>query len=229
MTEQQPVRIQLALDRMTIQEAIHMAQQVEPYVEWIEVGTSLIKEFGIESVRQMKQAFPDKIIVADIKTFDNAKYEFELCFEAGADVATVMGAAPDATLELCMQTARKYNAQTMMDLLNVSPEKIHELEQYTDAVLCHHVSKDEQEHSGRVAGQKNLKQHNITSQSTNANARKPEIAVAGGITLDTLPTILQQSPAVIIVGSAITKASQPAEAAQHIRQCIQTFFSEQVK
>lgn len=223
MTEQQPVRIQLALDRMTIQEAIHMAQQVEPYVDWIEVGTSLIKEFGIESVRQIKQAFPDKIIVADIKTFDNAKYEFELCFEAGADVATVMGAAPDATLELCMQTARKYQRQTMIDLLNVSQEKRHQLEQYTDAVLCHHVSKDEQEHHGQVAGSSSIQQ---TTTDAIANNSTPKIAVAGGITLETLPTILQQSPTVVIVGSAITQAHDPAEAAQQIRELIHTFFSQ---
>jgi len=221
MSTRQPARIQLALDRMTIKEAIHMAQQVEPYVDWIEVGTSLIKEFGIESVRQVKQAFPDKIIVADIKTFDNAKYEFELCFEAGADVATVMGAAPDATLELCMQTARQYQGQTMIDLLNVSQERIHILNKHTEAFLCHHVSKDEQEHHGQRAGSASIHQ---TTNDSFLNINTPQIAVAGGITLETLPMILQQSPAVVIVGSAITQAHDPAEAAQQIREQIHTFF-----
>lgn len=225
MTIQQPIRIQLALDRMTIAEAIAMAKQVEAYIDWIEVGTSLIKEFGIESVRQMKQAFPHKTIVADIKTFDNAKYEFELCFEAGADVATVMGAAPDATLALCMQTARQYQAQTMIDLLNVSSAKIHELEIYTEAVLCHHVSKDEQEHSGQVIGQQSTSQTQAPSDTQ--QTIQPMIAMAGGITLTTLPTILQQAPSVIIVGSAITQASQPAQAAQAIRQQINHFLDEQ--
>lgn len=223
MTEQQSVRIQLALDRMTIQEAITMAKQVEQYIDWIEVGTSLIKEFGIESVRQIKQAFPDKIIVADIKTFDNATYEFELCFEAGADVATVMGAAPDATLELCMKVAHRYQKQTMIDLLSVSPDRIYDLERYTDAVLCHHVSKDEQEHNGQMAGQsQNHKVHSATHSTTTI----PQIAVAGGITLPTLPTILQQSPSVIIVGSAITQASEPAQAAQQIREQINLFSNQ---
>ncbi|MDN4617607.1 orotidine 5'-phosphate decarboxylase [Paenibacillus sp. PsM32] len=225
MSEQQPVRVQLALDRMTIQEAITMAKQVEQHVDWIEVGTSLIKEFGIESVRQMKQAFPHKIIVADIKTFDNAKYEFELCFEAGADVATVMGAAPDATLELCMQTAHRYQGQTMIDLLSVSPDRIQDLERYTDAVLCHHVSKDEQEHNGQKVGQSNRHEAHATS---NANHATPQIAVAGGITLTTLPKILQQSPSVIIVGSAITQAAQPQQAAQQIREQINQFAIQNV-
>ena len=38
--------IQLALDRMNMKEAIEMARTVESSIDWIEVGTSLIKEFG---------------------------------------------------------------------------------------------------------------------------------------------------------------------------------------
>ncbi|WP_025698066.1 orotidine 5'-phosphate decarboxylase / HUMPS family protein, partial [Paenibacillus forsythiae] len=88
------MKIQLALDRMSIEEAADMVRRTEPYIDWIEVGTSLIKEFGMASVEALKREFPHKTIVADMKTFDNAQYEFELCFGAGADVATVMGAAP---------------------------------------------------------------------------------------------------------------------------------------
>ncbi|WP_060532678.1 3-hexulose-6-phosphate synthase [Paenibacillus bovis] len=219
-----PVRIQLALDRMTIEEAIDMAGQVQAAVDWIEVGTSLIKEFGMESVRRIKEAFPDKVIVADIKTNDNARYEFELCYRAGADVATVMASAPDATLDLCMQTAQSHGGIIMIDLLNVTPQRVEELQRYTEAVLCQHVSKDQQEHHGQTLGGQSIPDpqqqdtHSIDSDST--QAARPSIAAAGGITLDTLPSILQDRPAVVIVGSAITKAAHPAAAAREIRSRI---------
>lgn len=254
----QPVRIQLALDRMTVEQAIDMARQVQDAVEWIEVGTSLIKEFGIDSVRRMKEAFPDKVIVADIKTIDNAKYEFELCFRAGADVATVMAAAPDATLDLCMQTARNYGGMVMIDLLNVSPQRTMELQRYTEAVLCQHVSKDQQEHTGQLLGKGNqeyqqehtgqalakgvqehhqerigqalgeeVQEHRQKAAGTGSEmiqdialAARPSIAAAGGITLETLRAILQDQPSVVIVGSAITKADDPARAARDIRSHI---------
>ena len=96
------MNVQLALDRLTIEEAIKMGNIVREYVDWIEVGTSLIKEFGMESVKELRKAFPEKIIVADIKTFDNARYEFEMCYKAGADVATVMGAAPKVSIDTCL-------------------------------------------------------------------------------------------------------------------------------
>jgi 3-hexulose-6-phosphate synthase len=41
--------------------------------------------------------------------------------------------------------------------------------------------------------------------------------VAGGINLDTLPTILGLEPAIVVVGSAITAASDPEAAAKAIR------------
>ncbi|WP_082208331.1 3-hexulose-6-phosphate synthase [Paenibacillus dauci] len=222
--DEAPVRIQLALDRMTIEQAIDMAGQVQEDVDWIEVGTSLIKEFGMDSVRRMKEAFPHKVIVADIKTNDNAKYEFELCFRAGADVATVMASAPDATLDLCMQTAKSYGGIVMIDLLNVTPQRAEELQRYTEAVLCKHVSKDQQEHDGQALGRKSMPDlqlqdtHSIDPDST--RRVHPSIAAAGGITLDTLPSILQDRPAVVIVGSAITQAAHPAAAAREIRSRI---------
>jgi len=42
------MKIQLALDRLSIQDAVKMAKLVETEIDWIEVGTSLIKEFGMQ-------------------------------------------------------------------------------------------------------------------------------------------------------------------------------------
>uniref|UniRef100_UPI00046EB5CF orotidine 5'-phosphate decarboxylase / HUMPS family protein n=1 Tax=Paenibacillus zanthoxyli TaxID=369399 RepID=UPI00046EB5CF len=142
------MKIQLALDRMSIEEAAAMVRRTEPYIDWIEVGTSLIKEFGMASVEALKREFPHKTIVADMKTFDNAKYEFELCYGAGADVATVMGAAPPVTVALCMDTARRMGKQVMIDLLHTSSEQQRELARHHGAIHCLHVSKDQQEGGG---------------------------------------------------------------------------------
>ncbi len=99
------MELQVALDRLSLDDALRIAKAVAPYADWIEVGTSLIKEFGMESVRRMRQALGQARILADIKTIDNARYEFELCFKAGANSASVMGVAPDATLEACSEVA----------------------------------------------------------------------------------------------------------------------------
>ncbi|MGG3466059.1 3-hexulose-6-phosphate synthase [Neobacillus pocheonensis] len=208
------MKLQLALDRMTIANAIELTKKVEDSIDWVEVGTSLIKEYGMKSVKELKQAFPNKVIVADIKTIDNARYEFEMAFKAGADVATVMGVSPIVTIEVCLEVANRYNKLVMVDLLNTSEEQVRELRKYNQAIFCAHVSKDEQEE----AGAQNLGTKN-GSLLTDGSL---QLAAAGGITMDSLESLRKTlNPAVVIVGSAITKASNPSEAAGKFKQAIQ--------
>jgi 3-hexulose-6-phosphate synthase len=204
--------IQLALDRMTIDEAIRIAQQVGEYVDWIEVGTSLIKEFGMESVRRLRAAFPDHTIVADLKTFDNARYEFELAFASGADIATVMGAAPAVTLDACMEVADRQGKRVMVDLLNTPAPRLEELFQYREAILCVHVSKDQQEMG---AGKETAPRWDRMGEGREDG---PDLAFAGGITAADLRKLAAWNPSVLVVGSAITKAVDPAAAARLFRQ-----------
>jgi 3-hexulose-6-phosphate synthase len=205
------MKIQLALDRMKIAEAIELTKKVADSIDWIEVGTSLIKEFGVVSVKEMKQAFPKKTVVADIKTIDNARYEFEMCFEAGADVATVMGVSPLVTIEACMEVARRYNKKVMIDLLNTSSEQKKALMKYEEAILCDHVSKDEQEEAGT--------QNKGTKAGQLFEGATIQVAAAGGITLESIGELRATlNPAVAIIGSAITKADNPAEAAARFKK-----------
>jgi 3-hexulose-6-phosphate synthase len=204
------MKIQLALDRLSIEEAIAVADSVKPYVDWIEVGTSLIKEFGMNSVRAVREAFPEKTIVADMKTFDNAVYEMEMCFKAGADVATVMGAAPYVTIEACQATALKYQKQIMIDLLNTSTVQMDKLASFHQAIFCAHLSKDQQELLGKA-----------TEFEFSAIAGAPnQLALAGGITLGTLNALKKLQPFVVIIGSAITKAEDPFLVAKSVYEMV---------
>lgn len=204
------MKIQLALDRMEINDAIELTRKVEDFIDWIEVGTSLIKEFGMTSVREMKQTFPAKTIVADIKTIDNARYEFEMCFEAGADVATVMGVSPLVTIEACMEVARRNHKLVMIDLLNTTEQQKRDLMKYKEAVFCEHVSKDQQEELGAS---------NHGAMENNLYGPDMTIAAAGGITLDSLDQLRKTlNPSILIIGSAITKAENPAEAAAKFKR-----------
>ncbi|MEZ0117734.1 UNVERIFIED_ORG: 3-hexulose-6-phosphate synthase [Heyndrickxia coagulans] len=200
------MKIQLALDRFTIQEAIEIAAKAEKAIEWIEVGTSLIKEFGVKSIYDIKNRFPDKTVVADIKTFDNAKYEFELCFRAGADIATVMGAAPPVTLRTCLDTAGQFNRQVMVDLLNTAAHQQKEIARLENIIVCQHISKDQQEEGGGG------------TWGRRAASRNQQLAVAGGISLENLAAVRALQPDVLIIGSAISKASDPLLAAQKIKE-----------
>jgi 3-hexulose-6-phosphate synthase len=203
--------IQLALDRMDINQAIQITQQVEEYIDWIEVGTSLIKEFGIKSIEAIKRAFPGKMIVADTKTMDNAVYECNLCFEAGAGVMTVMGVAPLMTVEACLKEASIRGKKVMIDLLNTNESVRQQLLQYKEAIFCIHVSKDEQEFA---------QQHKNFNFAHFHRPTGCNLAVAGGISAATMKQIQPLHPSIVIIGSAITRAEHPERAARELRQLV---------
>jgi len=202
------VEIQLALDRLSIEEAIQITREVEKSIDLIEVGTSLIKEFGMNAVSKIREAFPNKTIVGDIKTIDNAIYEFDLCFNAGSDIATVMGVSSLHTIEACLNTAAKHGKKAMIDLLNTTTEQRVSLFQYKEAVFCEHISKDEQE----MAGKSNMNKVSFVPSL--------EWAVAGGITIDSIKNLIESRPHIVIIGSAITKADHPGKIAAAFKEII---------
>ena len=51
------MKIQLALDRISMNKAVNIAQEIIEYIDIIEVGTSLIKDYGMQSVHIAKNAF----------------------------------------------------------------------------------------------------------------------------------------------------------------------------
>ncbi|USK60773.1 3-hexulose-6-phosphate synthase [Peribacillus asahii] len=202
------MKIQLALDRLSIEEAIQITREVEKSIDLIEVGTSLIKEFGMNAVSKIREAFPNKTIVGDIKTIDNAIYEFDLCFNAGSDIATVMGVSSLHTIEACLNTAAKHGKKAMIDLLNTTTEQRVSLFQYKEAVFCEHISKDEQE----MAGKSNMNKVSFVPSL--------EWAVAGGITIDSIKNLIESRPHIVIIGSAITKADHPGKIAAAFKEII---------
>ncbi len=216
------MELQVAMDRLSIEEAVRLAKLVAPYADWIEVGTSLIKEFGMESVRQMRSALPEAHVLADVKTNDNARYEFELCFTAGAEAATVMGTAPDATVELSVAVARERGKSAFIDLLGTSRERQRELLRHRDAIFGIHVSKDIQESGGKEA----------TTMASHLPEWVAEVraAAAGGITLADIPALGARAPRlIVIVGSAITGAADPAGAARAFAEAMQPYRVEKVR
>lgn len=204
------MKIQLAIDRVSIERAKEISREASPYIDIIEVGTALIKDFGMASIKEIKEAFPEKIILADIKTIDEGDYEFRAAFNSGADIATVMGAASIDTLRACYRVAEDFKKLMMIDLLEVGYDKINLLADFTDAIFCIHSPSDGGE-------------HNLTSLLKEFKEKFPKIrkvAVAGGVNYDTINTIKEANVDIVIIGGAITKATSIGKAAKKFREMI---------
>lgn len=115
--------VQVSLDVETIEQALHLAEiAVRAGVDWLEAGTPLILGEGLHAVRALKQRFPDKPLVADLKTMDGGYLEAEMMAKAGADMVVVMGVAHPSTIRAVVRAARHYGIKVMGDVL-AAPNK----------------------------------------------------------------------------------------------------------
>ena len=113
--------LQVALDFVDFNRALKAAKSaVDGGADWIEAGTPLIKSEGLQVIRKLRDNFPKVTIVADMKTMDAGRIEMEAAAKAGANVAMVMGVAPDSTIKECIIAGHNYGMQIGIDLLGVN-------------------------------------------------------------------------------------------------------------
>lgn len=212
LSEAGPARLQVALDGPSLEKNLRVAREVESQVDLLEAGTPLIKKYGMEAVRRLRKAFPESVIVADMKTIDGGVFETRLAFGAGADLTTAMALASRETLNRVVEETRSHGGGLMVDMLGVTDpaQRIDQLSFLPpDTLILLHVSADRDRTGQRTDLQRLLGQ-------IDGSGSRP-IAVAGGIDPESVRELTASSIRVVIAGSAITGSDQPAETARLLR------------
>lgn len=203
------MKLQIAIDRVPLDQAESFVEKLTPYGDIMEAGTSLIKDYGVSALSALKKLAPGITLLGDIKTIDEGDYEFRQGYKSGADILTVMGASSVATIEKCYQVAEQMGREMMIDLLECVPEKIDCIINFPNAIYCLHTSVDK----GATADPNG---DILAFKKRFPSVRR--IAIAGGINLEGIEKLRESSPEVVIVGSGITKAGDMALAAQNFRR-----------
>ena len=137
----------MALDLGALKDALRIATASDlGGVDWLEAGTPLIKCEGMLAVRELRKKFPDKIIVADLKTLSNGVEEVKIAALAGADVIGISGASDNSEIINAIEQARKMGVYIMADLIAISDPvaRARELEDLGADILEFHISIDKQ-------------------------------------------------------------------------------------
>jgi len=208
------LKLQLALDFLDFDSALSIAKKASPFVDIIEAGTPLIKYNGIGVVKKLKEEFPDKIINADMKTADVGDLETKIAADAGANIVTILGAAPIETIRSAVLMAKNYNnLKIAVDTIGVNDvfAKAKEIENTEIDYFLIHCGIDEQK-----AGKDPLENVRLSSEAT-----KMPLIACGGIKENTAAKFKEiETVEIVIVGGAITKADDPKEAARKIKMAI---------
>ena len=205
--------IQMALDSLDFNQTVALADQVAPYVDIFEIGTPCIKYNGIGLVKELRQRFPNKLLLVDLKTMDAGEYEAAPFYAAGADICTVLGVSGLATIAGVIKAAKAHNAEVQIDLINVpnKAECARESAKLGAQIVGVHTGLDAQAAGHSPFG--DLK--DITDLGLNVR-----VSVAGGIKQSTVQQVVESGANIIVVGAAIYGAPSPAQAAREIRELV---------
>lgn len=207
------MKLQLALDDLSLEEALELTEEVNEFIDIIEIGTPMIIEYGVKPIEIMKKQFPQLEILADLKIMDAGYYEAEEALKVGADYITVLGVTDNLTIQGCVDAAKDYHGKVVVDMICVDnlKERIKKVEELGVDIVSVHTGVDQQ-----AMGRTPLDDLKIMKEAV----RKAKISVAGGISTDTIEKYKALSPEIIIVGSGITHAKNAKEAAKKIKQVI---------
>lgn len=207
------IHLQVALDTLSIEQAISLLEKTGDLIDIAEVGTPFIMEYGMEAVRKIRERFPKLTILADTKIADGARIETASAIRAGADIVTVLAVSEDATIKDCIDEAHKNGVMVLVDMIAVKDleERGRQIDEMGADFICVHNGYDTQNTVESPLDEL------IRIRNTVKNAK---VAVAGGIKLSTLPEIVREKPDLVIVGGAITGNSDPAEMCRKIREML---------
>lgn len=207
------MKLQLALDDLTMEQSIQLLSKVENFIDIIEIGTPFMMMEGMKATSEIKKRFPNHEVLCDTKIMDAGAYEAEIAFDAGADYVTVLGVTDNATIKACVDKAKEYDRKVVVDMICVPnlPERIKTLEEIGVEYLAVHTGVDQQA-KGRTPLDDLIEMKKATKSA--------KIAVAGGLKSSNLKVYMPYTPDIIIVGGGILNAPDPVKETKMIKEIL---------
>lgn len=210
-------QLQIALDdpRRTIPEAVAFVRNgLIEQADILELGTPMFYRWGLEGLRQLRYAFPDAVLLADLKLVDGAARLIPMAAEAGADMITVSGCTSEAMFRLAVKTAHACNVKVLAEAANVNDLSAMLAlcrETGTDAVCYGPEPKEDGTYSD-FGLRKILKEK-----------CEVQLAYAGGVSPENAKTVIRTyHPEILIAARGIEQAEDPRKAAEAIRNAIRS-------
>ena len=204
-----PPYVQIALDMPDIDALKKVVSQL-PKSDRIlfEVGTPLVKRYGMEVIREIRKFAKDAFVIADLKTLDVGQVEVDLAFNETADAVVVSGLASSSTINKFIYESKRLGIYSSIDMMEVNDPLgvLKGLDDTPDIVILHRGI--DEESKGKTRWQV------IQDIKNELPGKKILFSVAGGIREETAKEALKKGADILIVGRYITQSKDVEKAAR---------------
>jgi bifunctional enzyme Fae/Hps len=165
----------------------------------IEAGTPYIKKEGARAIQTIRAMWPGYVL-ADIKTMDGARDEVEEAASAGANGATVLGAAPPETLNGFISACESFGVDAFIDMIGVEdPLRVMMRLRKPPRVVVLHKGRDEESTRSKVIKYVHVKRIRskfdvLISAAGGIDLRQAESASFNGANIVTVNIVRPEDP-----------------------------------
>jgi bifunctional enzyme Fae/Hps len=197
-----PPYLQIALDSPdfeTVKRVVNALPRSDSII--LEVGTPLIKRYGVGVIKRLREIAAGSFVIADLKTMDVGKVEVDIAFDQTADAVCCAGAASISTIDEFIYEAKRLGVYSFIDMMQVDKpvEKLGNLKTLPDGVIIHRAIDVE-----RVGAEPRWGY--IKEIREAFKDKRLLISVAGGIRPNTARIALDTGADILIVGRYITQS-----------------------
>lgn len=196
-----PPYLQIALDIPDVERAKKIITEIPSSDRIIlEVGTPLLKKYGVGVIKTIREEAKDVFIVADLKTLDVGQVEVDMAYEETADAVVVSGLAPKDTIDKFIYETKRFGIYSFIDMMGVKDplNVLKSLEDLPEVIILHRGIDEEK--TGKTRWEL-IKEIMATFKD-----KKLLFAVAGGIEPNTTQQALKSGADILIVGRYITQS-----------------------
>lgn len=201
--------LQVALDNTSLEDAIESVRKYGHVIDIVEVGTILHVAEGAKATSVLRQMYPDKILLDDIKGADAGLVLADICFKAGADTMTAICSADVNTMIAMKEVGKKYGENRDVQVELYGDWTLEHAQSWLDAGInqvVYHRSRD-----AELAGKK-WSDEDLEKISNLINMGF-KVTVTGGLNIEDLELFRGLAIHCVIAGRSIRDAKNPEAAA----------------
>ncbi|WP_067141131.1 orotidine 5'-phosphate decarboxylase / HUMPS family protein [Oceanivirga salmonicida] len=204
-------KIQLALDVRELDKVLNICESIIDDVDIIESGTLLCLSEGMQSIKTLKNRFPNTKILADIRIMKAGKVLSELAFDNCADIITLISDATDETLFAVKKVCDERKKEVQIEINDKIDERKIKLwkEIGINKLILHRMSE--------VVSADENSTISILELLEYLTKKEFEIMITGGISINEIKLFKDYNIGAFILGRSIVKADDPKKAIKNFK------------